>query len=423
MANPSDRSGVLQLHLPERWPDLAQTTETTFRWTRYDSGQAEHGSGPLRTIQPALQTIAIVPSSRVLFARVRLPGGRAAKQDRVLAFAIEDTIGVAPEEIHAIHAADLEGGETLVAAVDRTWLKAAVGELDIQGFAPQRMLCEGELVAAKLSAGDSTWTVVRLDTGGFVHVGRGETISLDIPADTPGAVPLTLGLAAEERAAEGDPPLRIEVFSSAGLRPPETGAWTEALGIPVHAAGVWQPELVDARRLNRTNLLTGLAGRKSTGNGVLSRFKVAAALAAAILLGHAALMGYDWWRLNGESTELRAGMEARFKKIFPDTKAVVDPQRQLAQLTAQMRRDSGELATDDFLALLARVSPGLVAVNAQARSVGYDKGELRLEITIPPSETRESLATKLAAAGIRVQVERVTTEGTTATAMLKVVSG
>lgn len=414
---------MLQLHLPERWPDTSMTSDPLFRWARYEGARTERGVSSLREIRPAGQMIMIAPASRVLFVRVRLPGGRTSKQDKVLAFAVEDAIGAAPEDVHAIFAGDLGGGESLVGVVDRAWLKTAVGELDIQGFTPSRVICEGELLAARSGSDQSSWTVVRLNTGGFVHLGGFETLALDMPADATGDPPMALSLVLEERTAEAEAPQDIEVLAAEGARPPDAASWSAALGVPVSFAGLWSPETIDARRLTKTNLLGGIAGRKATGPSALSRWKPAAVLAAAIVIAHAGLIGFDWWRMESEASDLRAGMETRFRRIFPEAKAVVDPPRQLSQLIGQLRRDSGEPAADDFLALLGRLTPGLAAANATARSVGYEKGTLRLEISVPSTETQESLGAKLGSTGLRVQVERVTTEGATAIATLRVSTG
>lgn len=422
-ASASSGSSVLQLHLPERWPDTSSTSEPLFRWARYDGARVERGVSSLREIRTAAQIIVVAPASRVLCVRTRLPGGRASRQDKVLAFAVEDSIGAAPEEVHAIFAGDLGGGESLIAVVGRAWLRNVVGELDMQGFTPTRFLCEGELLAARSGGDARTWTVVRLGSGGFAHLGGFETLPLDIPNDASDEPPLALKLVFEERSAEAEAPDGIEVLAAEGARPPDAASWAESLSVPVSFTGLWTPESIDARRLTKTNLLGGIAGRKASGPSPFSRWKPAAVLAATILVAHGALMTFDWWRMEREASDLRAGMEARFRRIFPEAKTVVDPPRQLAQLIGQLRRDSGEPAADDFLALLGRLTPGLAAANATARNVGYEKGTMRLEISIPSAETQESLGTKLGSTGLRVQVERVTTEGATAIATLRVSPG
>lgn len=414
---------MLQLHLPERWPDTSVTSDPLFRWARYEGARVERGMSPLREIVTAGQVIVIAPASRVLCVRARLPGGRAARQDKVLAFAVEEAIGASPEDVHAIYAGDLGAGESLVAVVDRAWLKAAVGELDMQGFTPTRMICEGELVAAQRGAGDRAWTVVRLASGGFAHLGGFETLPLDATDDYDDTPPMTLKLVLDERRAEAESPERIDLLAAEGVRPPDTSEWSDALDAPVRMAGLWSPEAIDARRLAKTNLLGGIAGRKAAGPSPWSRWIAPAVLAAAILVVHGGLTAFDWWRMDSEASALRAGMEARFRKIFPEAKTVVDPQRQLAQLIGQLRRDSGEPAADDMLSLLGRLAPGLASASATAKSVGFEKGALRMEVTVPAAETQESLGAKLGATGLRVQVERVTTEGATATATVKVSAG
>ena len=396
---------VLQLHLPERWPDLGAATQPLFRWARYDGARVDRGSSLLREIRPAQTHIIVAPSARILFARVRLPEGRAARQEKLLAFAVEDAIGANPEDIYAFHAGVMNDGETLIGVIDRDWLKIAVGELEMQGFVASRMVCESELLASPGNTDDNVWTVVRGSEGGFVHVGGLETLSLDAPSEGP---PMVLSLALRERSAEGNTPTVIRVYNADGIARVDSGRWSRELAVPIVNEGSWQPDAVDARTATRTNLLAGITGRKSSEPSVLSRYKPALAIAAALLITHALFSGYDWWRLSSEQSRLNSAMVDRFKKIFPDANSVPNPPRQIEQKLRELRRSSGEPATDDMLVLLARVTPLLAGLNAQAKSIRYERGQLQIDIVLAVGESRESLEQKLrGAAQARVQIERI----------------
>lgn len=410
MATRASSGSVLQLHLPERWPDTSVMTDPVFRWARYDGSRVDRGASPLREIKPAAQIIAIAPSSRALFVRAQLASGRAARQEKVLGFAVEEAIGGAPEDVHSFFAGQLEDGMSLIGVVDKTWLKNAIGELDIQGFTPTRFICESELLAARRGGDAKTWTVVKLATGGFLHVGGLETISLDIPSENPTSPPLTLNLALDEHTQDGDSPAVVEVYTGEGMSPPDIARWTHVLALPVNHAGSWRPENFDARPLSRTNLLAAMGGRRTDGESSLGRYKAAAILAAAIIAIHGALSLADWWRLSSEASGLLGGVEERFRKVLPDAKGLTDSSAQMTHMgrtVAGLRRGSGELAADDALNLLGRITPTLAINSLQAKSLKYDKGNLQLDLTVPESETRASLGAKLKAAGVKIQVERV----------------
>src|SRR5579864_3766329 len=168
MARRSTSNSVLQLHLPERWPDGASFSAPLFHWARYDGANTQFGSSPLEEITPGRQVIAIAPANRVLFTRARLPQGRAARDPKVLRNAIEDSLVSGLDDIHAVPLAVLPGGESLVAVVDLRWVKSAYEELEAHDLTPVRLIAEGELFGEDSTR---TWTVVRTSAGGFVHTG------------------------------------------------------------------------------------------------------------------------------------------------------------------------------------------------------------------------------------------------------------
>src|SRR5579871_3020285 len=212
MARRSSTAGILQLHLPERWPDGASFSAPLFSWARYDGAHVERGTARLEEITPARQIIAVAPASRVLFTRARIPQGRAARDPKVLRNAIEDSLVSGLDEVHALPVAALPSGESLVAVVGMGWLKAAYDELEAHNLTPARMVTEGELFAA---APAKVWTVVRTAAGGFVHVGGLETIALDGSNESSrDEVPLALNLLVNERTEAGLTPDEVVVYTS-----------------------------------------------------------------------------------------------------------------------------------------------------------------------------------------------------------------
>lgn len=397
---------MLQLHLPERWPDLTTAEEPVFRWTRYEGGQVARDLSPLREIPPARTVIAVAPASRILFVRARLPNARAAKQEKVLAFLVEDAIGSSPEEIHAMVAGEAIDRSAVIAVVDRSWLRGAYGELEMQGYAPTRLVSEGELLAPGRDPDRRIWTVVCTRHGGFLHLGGVEHLVLETMCKPDDGPPMALDLALDEHTRAGTSPDAIEVMVAPGMPEPDLARWAQKLAIPVRRGPDWQPEMLDARSCAKTNLLTVLPGVRSGESAEWKRYRAAAVLAGAIVIAHGVLTTVDWWRMRSEASAIRTAMEARFRKVFPDAKAVVDPVLQMNRQLARLRGDSGEVDPGDFIALLGKVAPALAASSARATTMKYERGQLLLEVILPGDETRESLEAKLGG-GVRVQVERV----------------
>src|SRR5437762_2228696 len=108
----------LRIFLPDaERPDAA----TEFSWMlRGARGEAlREGRSPLGEIPRAGDVEAVVPSQRVLFARLKLPRVSDKTIRELLPYAVEDRLLADPANIHAVAGRTLATGETLVAVVDR----------------------------------------------------------------------------------------------------------------------------------------------------------------------------------------------------------------------------------------------------------------------------------------------------------------
>jgi len=392
----------LQLHLPEHWPATGAADEPPLRWALSARGRVEGGVARLAGIPRAEATCLVLPVARVAFVRAALPPGPAAKLAKLAPFAIEDAIVSDPEEICATVLDDVRDGERLVAVIDRPWLESVLAGLAAQGIRPVRAIVESSLAAGSQAA----WTVVWAGSGGFAVLGGIEAIALDASLD--GRPPLALKLAADERRRRGDGPKAVRLLLADGADAPDTGRWAESLHAPVAVVGKWAPEEADAAAAVCPNLLPGAGPGRWSGKELLARFKPAAILAVGIFMVHGALTAADWTRLAIEARGLRSDMDAAFRKAFPDAKAVVDPALQMRRNVADLRRAAGEPDATDFVPVLAKVAPALAAAGLRPQSLRYERGELALDLTVAPDDTRERVASRLQVPGLRVQVERIT---------------
>jgi general secretion pathway protein L len=337
--------------------------------------------------------------------------------------AVEDAVASAPEDIHAVLVEHLPDGESLVAVVGKAWLKDVLHTLSGAGIRPSRLVAESELAALRAAAERTDpWLVVRTHAGGFVVSRNAALGTLDVQ-DEPGRVPFALRRLREDHAAQGTLPDEIIVFGSEGLPDPDLRIWGRVLQLPVRSGGVWRPEDMDARRAASTDLLRG---GFSPGGGALQvpRALKAAGIAAALLAAvHVALTIGDWARVSFESSTIRSHMEAEFRRLFPETTAVVDAPLQLQRRVADLRRSSGAGDASDLLPLLAAVSPALGAMNAQAERLRYERGELELEVLFPAGEARSAIEQKLAVPGYRVRIEKLAREANGQVAVLRVSAG
>jgi general secretion pathway protein L len=413
MAKRAVRS-VVQIHLPERWPDPAGLDEPPVRWALRRAFRSEDGVSHVRDIPQADEVIVVVPVARVFFTRASLPPGPPAKTAKLVAFAVEESIALAPEDIHAVALDNATEGERLIGVIDRAWLDSALTELASAELPADRVIVESALVGGQ----PGVWSIVWSGDGGFAVLGGLEAIALDASID--GRPPLSLKLAADERRSRGEPLQSVRVLLAGNAEPPDTARWSQSLHVPVTVAGRWLPEEVDARSVACPDLRPGAISAKWASDEWLGRFKPAFILGGAVVAAHIALTVVDWGRLWYEARSLRGDMEANFRKAFPEAKTVVDPALQMSRNVADLRRAAGQPDTSDLLPLLAQLTPALASASAKPAALKYERGELELELAVASGVTRESLAAGLKAPGLTVRVDRVTAGPTGTIATVKV---
>lgn len=399
----------LQVHLPEGWPG-----DERVRWSRRKGARVEDGVCALRELPSADEIALVLPAARVAFARANLPRGPVGKLARLAPFAIEDAIAPSPESVRTALVRRVRDGEWLVAVLDRRWLDDALAALDAEGAEPDRVVAESALVPCEPGA----WSVVWHGAGGFVVLDGAESIALDAPGD--GRAPLALKLAADERRGGDDAPRSVRVFAAGGAELPDLARWSEALHVPVAAAGAWRPEAIDARPIAAVDLLAEGAAPMLGEGGWLGRMRPAALVAGIVLGVHGLLTAGDWLRLRYEAAGLRSVTEAHYRKAFPDARTVVDPALQMGRGVADLRRAAGEPAPADALPLLARLAPALQAANVRAQSLKYERGQMELELALPAGDSRAALAARLQAPGLAVRIERVTSGAGGAVATVRI---
>lgn len=421
MASARDTT-LLQLHLPDGWPQ-AGGAEAIFRYALRRGSERDMGSATLADLPPAADVVAVVPASAVTFVRVVLPDVRGARLAQLLPMAVEDAVASPPEAIHAALVEHVPGEESLVAVVERAWLRDALEALRARGVRPSRLVVESELAVQRAAAERiDVWFVVLKPSGGFVASRHGALAALDVP-DEPGRVPVALRRLCEEHAGMGRGPDELAVFAAEGTDMPDVRVWGRVMQLPVRVGGRWRPEKLDVRRGRLTDLLQGEFSGARPAAGVPFAIKAAAAAAGVLLAAHAALTIADWAWVWSETRALNARMESEFRRLFPETRAVVDAPLQLERRLAALRRESGAGDRSDLLPLLAAASGPLAGLGAQAERVRYERGELEVELVVRGAEGREALEKRLAMPGYRVRIERLSREADGQVAVIRVAAG
>ena len=166
---------------------------TRFGWMLFDARRAllREGRSTLDEIPRAEEVEAVLPAARVLFARLKLPRVNAATIRELLPFAVEDRLLADPSNIHAVAGHAASPGETVVAVIDREWLRAMLDALAAGGIRPSRAWSESCLLAG----GHGDWHLVWSERRGMLvdDDGVSATFDHDASATYPLALRLALG--------------------------------------------------------------------------------------------------------------------------------------------------------------------------------------------------------------------------------------
>ena len=352
----------LRIFLPasER-PDLAAPVA----WMLMDDrgNVLREDSTPLHMAPRGDSREAVVPASRVLFARLKLPKVSQATIRELLPFAVEDRLLADPSHIHAIAGEKTASGETLVTVVDREWLRAMLRALEDAGLTASSAWPESDL----LSRGE--WHVAWSARRGMLVDEDGAAATFDHEASP--RLPLSLRLALDEAAARGTKPATVSVHVEGNAALPDLAAWSAESGVKFAAGSRWEDLARAEPNHSRFELLQGefLPRRRS-----LPRVpRAAVALGAAIVLLQLAFVALDTWRLERERTSLEAERESIFRTAFPEAKVVVDPDLQMSRNLADLKRSRGIVVEDDFL---VRLSLAAKRSASPVKSIEYSSGKL-----------------------------------------------
>jgi general secretion pathway protein L len=366
-------------------------------WALLDPVAAtRRGESPLSELpRGAARVQMVIPAAEVLLTRVRLPKSVQGDPGAALAYALEDETLSEPEAIEVFRVGAAAEGQ-LVAVVARAALRRWMDALHAASLNDIE-IC-GETLLLPLAAGE--WSVAWNGLEGFVRTAHAEGAATDCGnADTP---PLALRALIDEYRGRGAAPRAIALYASKPDERPDTAAWASALGVPVNFRGAWDwatAPAASAVPLSVHRRQWRLPAAR------LRRFRAAAWIAGIALLAHAGLMAADWALLAAEERSLRGRLEARFRAVFPEAVAVVDPVLQMRRKVAEARHAAGETDSADFLPMMEKVAVGARELApGSVRAVSYESGLMTLEFANAAApDAVEKLAQRLRQAGMRTE--------------------
>lgn len=377
-----------------------------------DNREPVTGAGPLTGLPHHVEQIQLVlPAAEVLITSVNLPQTARRDAGSVLAYALEDELAGEPDanQVSWIGSA---GDKAVLAVADKSGLTRWRDALAAVGIQNYEVHCETLLLPR--AAGE--WSLAWNGSDGFIRTGEAEGGATGCGEyDAP---PLSLRLLLEEAKIRNDLPGSIALFVTAPGAVPDIEVWTAELGVSVRLAGDWG---WDAAQAGAGLSLVQPRRRWRMAPGIGGRLRPAIWMVAAALTLHAAALAVDWSSLAYQRQDLRRQMESRFRTVFPDAVAVVDPALQMRRKLAEARHAGGQTDSSDFLPMIEQVAVSTRQLGGGTlRKLSYEGGRMTLEFAGVDEESVQDIVTQLRRSGLGVDLPPASTPAAGAAVVLTV---
>lgn len=336
----------------------------------------------------------LVPGTRVLLTRARVPTRNARALQRALPFALEEQLAGDVEDLHCVPGPPAGDGMVPVAVVERACMDRWREQLREAGIDARALMPETAVLPVDEEEGG--WLLWLEGDGAWLAVGPGEGLALD--RDN-AAVLARMRL---EETAEDARPARLLVVRHGPRREADAGFDApDAFGdVPVVQRESEEP-LIEAISRNLParppfNLLTGPYSRREQFSRLWRPWRTAAVLLLLWVAVQAVQLGAEIQRLGQEQAILDERMREVYESAFPGSTAGGDPRRQMESALTGVSRGGPEGAGHDFQALLAHAAPVLVeAPGLRIRSLRYRPGQMDMDLELDSLQALDRLKQRL----------------------------
>ncbi|MGA9342796.1 MAG: type II secretion system protein GspL [Rhodanobacteraceae bacterium] len=365
----------------------------TLTWVRHGSDGRAHsrtqsGAPPASAIAAAPQVTVLVPAEQVLLTSAKLHVRNRAQLHKALPYALEDQLLSPVEDLH--FATGLPSGDEVgVAVVAKITLRAWLERLAEDGIQPDRMVPE----SLALAASQDVASAMIEERGAVVRMADWSAFACNLDE-----LPDWLSLC--ER--QGLRPLEVHDF--------RTGPRLD-LPVAIERYAEQEPDvlafLANGVEGSRVNLLEGNFEPLHRRVRGLRWWRIAAALALAVVLLAGIRLALEVARLSNESARVASTMESEVHKAFPDVGAAelmrIGPEQLVRSRLDRLR---GGAESSGLLRMLAMIAPVLGSTTrVQTRGIDYRNGILELSLRAPDVATLDSMRARFAALpGLKVEV-------------------
>ncbi len=356
-------------------------------------------TGPLQAAAPAAanrRVAVLVPASEVLSLDVELPTGSGARAARLVAFALEEQLASDVETQHFAIGRSSVPGRTAVAVVTRGLLDEWLASLSAAGIKPD-LLCTDAALMPRLTG--HAVALLENDTLSFTDAEDDAQLTLSA---APGGFASALNIAFGEDLA-GTHLLfhanRLD-WQRRSSEIEATRASLASLKVQLLATGALPWLAAQLPNAKPINLLQGEYAVRTSMLANWSRWRLAAALAAAALLLHVGAQSYSLWRLSRNEKDLNQAITAIAGPGLASTAGSIrkslEPRLQAAQ------SQGGRSGLLPALQGLARAMSGVPG--ARVRALTYRDGALQLKLRASDAQSLDRINQSLRAAGWQAEL-------------------
>jgi general secretion pathway protein L len=351
------------------------------------------GWPPASALTDAIEIVVLVPAEDVLLTEARVAARNRAQRLQALPFAIEDQLLAPVEELH-FAASDGVGDEVGVAVVAKSTLGGWLDRLIAAGIRPDVLLPESLALPATTDRGTA---IVESDRA-VVHFAPWSAFTC-APSE------LVEWLQRANRDGTARPLVVFDFRDAATTRSPASG--TNHQSANRQSASDPLAFLASHLRKPPLNLLHGEFALQHRAARGARWWRIAAALAVAVLVLVVANLGFEVLQLSRASARMDTLAQEAVQKAFPDVDGAELARMSPADLArTRIERLRGGAQSSGFLRVLAEIAPVLGSTTRiQTRGMEFRNGALELGLRAPDVATLDAVRERLAALpGLKVAV-------------------
>jgi len=339
------------------------------------------------------RVIALAPGTEVVLAEPELPVRSGPRLAQVVPFALEELLAGDVESFHFAVGKVGEDSRAPVAAVEKQRMEGWLQRLAEAGLTLEALYAETSCLP------ENPGKIVVVVDGGQLLVQHPGQVPVALDAEPLTEAFALAGLEGEDR--------HVQMFVSQedwdgseqmieALR--EVAGSLDVQLLPDGPLPLLASVAVQRQPLS---LLQGAYAPRTGWAAHWRRWRLAAALAAGLLVVHVGAQVYDLVRLGMEERRLDSEIAETFKVAMPGVERMVDPRLQMQQRLGGAAADpEGLLARLDGLAQAFSVVQGV-----RLRTLGWREGTLDIRVTAPSGEALSEISRAAGERGLSFEVQ------------------